>query len=137
LDEQGVPRISFYDTINKDLVLAQPSGGKWRFAGIDEPGDVGMHTSQAYRDGISHISYYDSSLGDLKFAVCTSAGFSVTAVDTAGNVGAWTSLALDPEGRPHVVYYDATNGDLKYAVGGPGVPTKNSSMGRLKHTYRK
>ncbi len=137
LDEQGSPRISFYDTANKDLVIARLSGGSWHLARIDEPSEVGLHTAQELRNSISYITYYDQSRGDLKFAVCTSAGFSVTAVDTAGDVGAWTSLALDPEGRPHVVYYDATNGDLKYAVGSPGVPTKNANLGRLKHIYRK
>jgi len=66
LDAQDVPRISYYDTVNRDLVLAFQAGGVWVTIPLDGLEDVGQFTSHVIRGGVSHIAYYAKSIGGVK-----------------------------------------------------------------------
>ena len=137
LDAQGSPRISFYDPVAQDFVIASRSNNAWVMMHIDWAGNVGLHTSQVVRNGVSCISYYDQTGGDLMFVLFDGSQATITPVDVGGQVGAWTSLALDSEGRPHIAYQDVTNGALKYAVGNnSAVPTRKSTLGGVKALYK-
>lgn len=141
LDEQGAPRISYYDTVARDLVLALQSNRAWVTVPLDQPGDVGQYTSQEIRGGVSHITYYTASSGDLRYAVFNPTEGTqdrfVQTVDAAGDVGAWTSLVLDGQGLPHIAYYDVGNGDLKYACAVVQVPAEKKTVGGVKWLYRR
>jgi len=138
LDANDAPRISYYDTVNGDLILAVLIGGAWSMIAVDQTGDVGQYTSQVLREFVSCISYYDVTNGDLKYAtVSLTSGIATSVVETAGDVGAYTSLAFDSGGRPHIAYYDATNGAVKYAVGEPAtVSTESTTIGHVKFLFR-
>lgn len=140
LDEQDSPRISYYDTVQRDLVLVFQQNGAWVTVPLDQTGDVGQYGSQEIRGGVSHITYYAKTPGDLRYAVINPTGNTQAAliqtVDSTGDVGRWTSLVLDGQGRPHIAYQDAGNGYLKYASGSAAVPTKNKTVGGVKWLYR-
>lgn len=136
LNDQGEPGISFYDSVNGDLMFATRAGGIWTTEPVDQTGDVGLYTSLVLRDGVGHITYYDKSSGDLKYAVSVQQGWTIQRVDTDGDVGAWTSLALDTQGNPHIAYQDVSNGDLEYAVGAATVPTEERTAGGIKWLFR-
>jgi hypothetical protein len=140
LDEQDSPRISYYDIIARDLVLAFQYDGAWVTAPLDQTGDVGEYTSQKIRGGVSHVTYYTKSSGDLRYAVFNPSGGQtpvIQTVDSAGDVGAWSSLALDEQGRPHIAYRDAGNGHLKYATATVNVPVEKRTAGSVKWLYRR
>jgi hypothetical protein len=136
LDDQDIPRISFYDPLGEDLLMALQMAGSWQIVPLDQAGDVGLYTSHAYRDGASHITYYDATLGDLKYLVFDSQGVDIYTVDAVGDVGAWSSLALDALGNPHIAYLDATNGALKYARADLALPVEEKTLGRTKWMFR-
>jgi len=140
LDAQEVPRISYYDTVHRDLVLAFQAGGVWVTVPLDGLEDVGQFTSQVIRGGVSHIAYYATSVGDLKYAVYDPAqgapSLRIQTVDSQGDVGSWASLALDGEDHPHIAYRDATNGYLKYASEAVKVPVEKRTLGGVKALYR-
>jgi hypothetical protein len=141
LDGQDAPRISYYDTVQSDLVLAFQHNGAWVTLPLDASGDVGQYTSQEIRGDVSHITYYTASLGDLRYAMFSptegAQGLLVQTVDAEGDVGAWTSLVLDGQGQPHIAYHDVGNGDLKYASAAVQVPAKNKTVGGVKWLYRR
>jgi len=140
LDDQDAPRISYYDTAARDLVLAFQENGAWVTVPLDQTGDVGRYTSQKIRSGVSYITYYVKSTGDLRYAVCNPSGGQtpfIQTVDSAGDVGSWSSLALDAQGRPHIAYRDAGNGDLKYASGAAMDPIEKKTLGGVKWNYRR
>jgi hypothetical protein len=138
LDGQDAPRISYYDTVRRDLVLAFQYNGAWVTLPLDASGDVGQYTSQETRGDVSYITYYAKSLGDLRYAVFSPTQSPlVQTVDAEGDVGAWTSLVLDGEGHPHIAYYDVGNGDLKYASAAVQVPAENKTGGGVKWLYRR
>jgi subtilisin family serine protease len=116
VDNEGRPRISYYDSGNGDLKYAAWTGTAWEAQTVDSNGDVGQYTSLALDTaGNPRISYYDWLNGVLKYAFWNGTGWTVQAVDSDGTVGLYTSLALDSDSNPHISFYDATNGDLKYA----------------------
>ena len=139
LDAQGSPRISYYDPVNQDLVMATQSNGDWNSAPLDVPGDVGLYTSQAASNGVSYTAYYNQTDGDLRVVKFTAPNqfAPISHVDTEGNVGEWPSIAIDAQGLVHVAYYDVTNGDLKYAIGVTPTPTRNATLGQIKAKYRR
>ena len=140
LDGQNSPRIAYYDTVARDLVLAFQENGAWVLVPLDQTGDVGMYASQKIRDGVSHITYYAKSTGDLRYAAFNpSAGQPpiIQTVDSAGDVGTWTSIALDRYGRPHIAYRDGGNGHLKYATATVNVPVEKRTAGSVKWLYRR
>ncbi len=138
LDGQDAPRISYYDTVQRDLVLALQYNGVWMTLPLDASGDVGQHTSQEVRGDVSHITYYAASVGDLRYAVFSpTKGPLVQTVDAEGDVGAWTSLVLDAQGYPHIAYYDVGNGDLKYVSTSVQVPVEKMTVGGVKWLYRR
>jgi hypothetical protein len=122
----GLSRIAYYDTINKDLKFAQCTNttctGKVTTS-IDTAGDVGQFVSLALNSSnIASISYYDNTNGDLKYVLCGNLACSSstpTSIDTTGNVGQYTSIALNGStGVPSIAYYDVTNAHLKYVLCG-------------------
>jgi hypothetical protein len=117
LDSQGNPRISYYDSTNRDLKYAYYDGTTWHIEAVDTIGFVGEYTSLALDSGDNpHISYYyDLSDDDLKYAYWTGSSWDITSVDTVGDVGWSTSIALDSGDNPHISYWDYTNYGLKYA----------------------
>jgi hypothetical protein len=140
LDAQEVPRISYYDTVGRDLVLAFQTGGVWIAVPLDGLEDVGQFTSHAIGGGVSHVAYYAKSVGDLKYAVYDpaqgAASLVVQTVDSSGDVGAWASLALDAQGDPHIAYRDVGHGYLKYACRAVKVPIERRTLGGVKALYR-
>jgi hypothetical protein len=125
LDASQRPRISYYDSTNRDLKYTSyfclMGNCYWYAITVDpgEPagtGDVGQYSSLALNaGGYPRISYYDATGHDLKYAYLDGSTWISQVVDAAGDVGRYSSLALDASGAPHIAYYDATNGDLKYA----------------------
>ncbi len=119
----GIPAISYYDEINKDLKFVRatdPTGSHWASPiSLDVTGDVGQYTSLQTFNSRAQISYYDETNGDLKYVRATLADASAwgtpVTVDATNNVGQYTSLCAI-NGIPSIAYYDVTNGDLKYAV---------------------
>jgi hypothetical protein len=117
----GLARIAYYDSGNKDLWYAYEDGGGWNLmtAPIDSAGDVGQFPSIAIDSaGHSRISYYDATSGNLKYAYEDNDGWQVMQVpiDRYGDVGRFSSLAMDSTNvHARISYYDATNGNLKYA----------------------
>jgi hypothetical protein len=101
----------------------------WSATTVDSVGNVGQHTSIAYRTksngtlGGAHVCYYDSTNGDLKIARENLPGdeyLGARTIDFTGDVGRYCSIAVDSELTMHISYYDATNGNLKYYVQGAG-----------------
>jgi len=132
LDSKGIPRLSYYDATNKNLVYAawNVSASKWITDIIDSPGDVGKYSSLALSsDDRPYISYYDSvndDYGFLRIAFespnlpgvwiyqIVDDGDNGTAIKD--NVGWFSSIDLDGANRPSISYYNATKGDLKFAT---------------------
>ena len=87
---------------------------------VDEPGDVGLHTSLVSgSDGAQRVAYYDATNERLKYAACFSnctsaANWQRGVIDPSARVGWFASLKVR-SGVRHVVYYDAANQNLKYA----------------------
>jgi hypothetical protein len=65
---EGIPSISYYEYLNKDLRYARRSLEGWSIEIVDAVGDVGWHSSLCLKDGLAHITYYDITNGDLKKA---------------------------------------------------------------------
>lgn len=123
LTATGQPVISYYDTANRDLVLAVCGDASCTTATttvIDSGGDVGQYSSiQLTVGGTPVISYYDTSKGDLMLATCGNllcTSRTLQRVDRAHNVGQFTSLRLNRSGRAVISYYDVSSGNLKLAV---------------------
>jgi hypothetical protein len=134
LDPQGLPRISFFEGQNRDLLYSEKNGGRWTTTVLDTTGDRGRWSSLAIDgQGEPHITYYDflepdliSPTGGLIYARRSAGAWTFQVVDSVGTVGEYTSLVLDAQGNPHVSYYDNSNGDLKYAFKSGGVWTKET-----------
>jgi hypothetical protein len=88
-------------------------------ATVDDPGDVGLHTSLvSSSDGTQRITYYDQTSHRLKYASCSSnctvaANWQRGVIDD-GWVGEYSSLKVK-SGVRHAVYYDRDGRSLKYA----------------------
>jgi hypothetical protein len=130
----GTPYVSYYDSTNFDLRLAQyvGSGGTgcdsdsdvWTCTAVDSTGTVGQFTSIAFSpNGTPYVSYYDSTNTGLRVAQyvgtggtgCAVSSWTCTAIDTTNDVGSYTSIAFSPNGTPYISYYDFTNFDLRVA----------------------
>ncbi len=117
----GNPAITYYDSINGDLMYVRasaPDGSVWDAPiSLDTTGDVGLYTSLELVNGFPAVSYFDRTNGDLKFIRATDANGSAwgspTAVHTAGVVGKYSSLAVIA-GNPAIGYYDVTNHDVLF-----------------------
>jgi len=64
----GIPRISYYDYLDKDLKYAERTLDGWQIYTVDSTGNVGQHSSLCLEEDYVHITYYDSTNGDLKRA---------------------------------------------------------------------
>lgn len=117
LDGSGEPRISYYDSTNKDLKYAAWDGASWNIETVDSTGNLGDHTSIALDEsGHPHISYYSGTgPADLKYAYWDGSEWAVETVESTGFSGKHTSLALDGSGHPHIAYAGVSPYDLRYA----------------------
>ncbi len=123
----GLPRISYYDSTNKELRYATCDSNctvpaSWTKITVDSSSpDVGWYTSLALDTaGNPRISYFDNGTHFLKYAFCNTActvavSWTNLTIDNSANpVGQYTSLALDSSNNPQISYYDAKNKHLKY-----------------------
>ena len=122
----GFPVVSYYDTINSELKVAEctnvscSSSDTPTIVDVDGVDDVGRYTSLAIgTDGFPVVSYYDYSNQRVKVAHCTNVSCSSfdTPTIVASSVpddgaGQRTSIAIGVDGHPVVSYRDVTNGDL-------------------------
>jgi hypothetical protein len=117
LDWNGYPHISFFHTLNEDLLYVYKNAGGWQTPlMVDEDARVGAHNSLALdENGYAHISYTDYTNHRVKYAYQDGSGWHIETVDSGNQVGSYTSLALDSSGYPHIIYRDDNNDDLKYA----------------------
>ena len=136
VDNEDNPRISFYDPINADLMLAIKQEDEWITTPLVQVGDVGVNSSHVIRNGDSHIVYYDATNGDLMYVVVGPLGRHDYTVDSQGDVGRYCSLVLDEQGKPHIAYRDATNQALKYAIGTALRTVEKQTLGRIKWKFR-
>lgn len=117
LDNNGNPRISYYDSTNGDLRFAQFNGAVWTLETVDSGGDVGKFTSLVLDDDDRpHIAYFDESDDELKYAYYTGSRWKIETVDSSGAVGFYPSIALNSAGAPRISYQNFETEDLKYAV---------------------
>ena len=134
------PFISYYDSSNADLKVANPvsSGGNcgpgntWTCQVVDNAGDVGQYSSIAFPSGLSFfgpgIAYFDATNSALKFAERSCIGFPCTwhiftIASGAGTVtGRYASLKYDSTGVVHIGYQvtAASSAALWYAHSVPG-----------------
>jgi hypothetical protein len=128
----GFPVISYYDSVNTNLMVAHcedaACAGYNTVITVDsawDEGSVGSYSSIAIgADGLPVISYYDATHGSLtkgglKVAHCGNAdctGYNtVMAVDRIDAVGLYTSITIGADGLPVISYYDSNSGNLKVA----------------------
>lgn len=119
----GIPYVSYYEGIAKDLWLATfvGSGGNcgpgssWSCQVIDATGDVGDHNSIAVRQAGSAvnvlIAYHDATNKALKIATgdCVGGGcildtHTVQSGNTLLNRGLYTSATFSSTGWPYIAY---------------------------------
>lgn len=128
---EGQPVVAYYESTNKDLMLASRHNGAWSVKALEKQGDVGAHVSMAAgADGHLHLAYYDGSAGGLKYAMREEDGeFTIDEVDgfagaasDANNVGTWAVVMPQPQGvidpaavAPKILYYDESRRVLRLA----------------------
>lgn len=120
LDAFGSPRISYYHSLNQDLMYAEKRGLGWAITIVDAVGTQGEYTSLSLdRDGEPHISYFDLT-GKLRYATRSSGVWSMETVSFGPGVGPFTSIVLDDADDPHISYFGQSS-SLGYAVRKSGV----------------
>ena len=118
LDEDGHAHLSYYDSLNTNLVYATNKNGSWVNYIIDS--DVsgnGLSSSIAIdSNGTVHISYID---GDQLFYV----NFEISGTISSFPIDFGTAptmrlprLQVDSLNMPHIVYYDEANYELRYVT---------------------
>ncbi len=116
--------IAFYDSNQRDLMLARRTSGTWSVTALDTEGDVGKHASLGVdAAGAVWIAYLDTTQQDLKVATDSGSpnAFTLTKVDGAASAaGFFASMALDGAGKAHVAYYELIGSDLRYATNASG-----------------
>jgi hypothetical protein len=63
----NVPYISYFNKIDRHLVIMHPVGGNWDSEIVDANGDNGEQNSLAIFNGVPYIAYYHASNKDLMF----------------------------------------------------------------------
>jgi hypothetical protein len=117
----GVPAISYYDDLNKDLkfiIALDANGISWSSpVTVDATGNVGRYCSLSIINGNPAISYYDEANTALKFIRAIDISGSVWSapltLESTLNVGTYTSLTT-VNGNPAISYMSSTNGQCKY-----------------------
>ena len=114
IDSTDNVHVSYYDSVNEDLVYATNMTGQWVRFIIDSSGDVGEDSSIAVdASGMVHISYTDSTNNAVKYARKEFGTWTTRTVETPGSVYD-TSIAADSSGNAHIAYTSASS--VKYAV---------------------
>jgi hypothetical protein len=110
IDNEGRPRIAYFDLRYADLKYAVGTKSGWIIETIDNVGSVGWHPSLALdRQSRPHISYYDLTNEALKYARWFGSEWvtqDVAKLNDVYYVGP-TSLALDDNDLPHIAYLDS------------------------------
>lgn len=135
VDPSGKPWVSYYDTTNSGLRVANYVGtggtgcasSAWTCTAVETTNDVGQYSSIAFDpSGAAWVSYYDANTNnDLRVAKfvgtggtgCASSAWTCTAIETTNDVGQYSSIAFDPSGNMNVAYYDTAggSGDVRVA----------------------
>jgi hypothetical protein len=117
LDNNGHPRISYYDQINRSLKYASSNGSAWVLETVDIiPGGsaVGQFSSLALDSSDSpRISYNGANY--IKYASFNGTGWDIEDVYFSNTKGHHSSLALDNNNNPHISYYESLGDDLRYS----------------------
>ncbi len=129
-DSSGTPWISYYDSANGQLRVAQyvGAGGSgctsslWQCTSVDAAGASSTSMSMD-TNGKPWITYYDGTNTALDVAKyvgtggnCSlSAAWQCTQVDNSASDGQYSSIAFDATGNPWISYYDSSAGDLRVA----------------------
>ena len=156
----GLPYVSFYDSINGNLMLASPvtlkgsgncgTGNNWWCRLVDTAGDVGRYSSIAFGQGLDGstpvwkigISYYDATNHAIKFAEWKPVGSSgnwsfegIAGDAQLGVIGPQSSLKYTSGGTPMIAFHSVsgTTGIMGIAsyVGWDG----NCGLGSDYHTW--
>ena len=118
LDGNGKAHLSYYDSLNEDLMYATNKNGTWQNYTIDSSGDVGRFPSIAIdSNGTVHFSYLTSSAG-LKYANFDNFGTAEIYEIDFGTTPTMTfsKIHVDSRNMPHIVYYDSANGELRHVT---------------------
>ncbi|MDH3677654.1 MAG: hypothetical protein OEQ12_05055 [Nitrosopumilus sp.] len=115
------PVISYYDSVNDDLVVAHCGNSSCTenntLTPVDSSNAVGFDSSITIgADNNPVISYYDSGNTALKVAHCSNASCSastITTVDNSGDIGLDSSIAIGTDNRPVISYLDKSLDNLK------------------------
>lgn len=135
LDRNGNPVISYFDTSDRILKLAQLRGDRWSIEKVDTLSpSVGtidaawwVWRSSIVLDPKGHPHIVYSDYGALKHAYGDGQRWQVESVASGGaDLYRNSALAMDGQGILYVSYQDAVDGSLKVAVGRPGPPAKQS-----------
>lgn len=109
VDINGKLHISYYDSLNKDLIYLTNKTGTFISTTIINTNDIGLYSSIAVdNNGYVFISYYYLTSGDLYFSTNVTGTFVNNALQTTNNVGMFTSIDIDQLGRIYISYYDIT-----------------------------
>lgn len=114
----GYPIISYYDSVNQDLYVAQCENDDCALVNsylVDSTDDVGKHNSISIGiDGLPIIAYRDQTAKSLKVAKCTTIdcsgdGATITVVDNSTNVGNFAAITIGNDGLPIIAYQNYNN----------------------------
>jgi hypothetical protein len=116
LDEEGCPRVAYYDRTNLDLRYAWRDESGWHSEVAIADGDVGDQCSLFLDgEGFPHLSFYNSS-GSLDYAWKDGSGWHYETVEKGGTGTGWySSLVLDAGDSPVISYGDYSGWSLKLA----------------------
>ena len=110
LDQGTRPRISYYDSVYRDLKYAEWTGTLWNTTVVDDESAGQFNALAVDSSGRPHIAYYDQSRWHLKYAVRDGSTWSVDRItDATGFFGPgalWTDIALDDADHPRIIYND-------------------------------
>lgn len=118
VDNQGNPRIAYYDGTNGTLKFAfsQDRGFTWNFpvtvdlpnpSSLPAPAPEGPFFEDVLRQNLRSYPW-----GDRRLQEESAAGPDTAQAD---GVGKYTSIAVDSQNRVHISYYDSVERGLKYA----------------------
>lgn len=139
--------VSFYDSVNKDLVYAYTDtqtdlpDATWISATVDSVGDVGINSSITTYNNQPAIAYHDSTNLSLKFAYAVSAtpkattDWGISLIDNQNQAGNQSKISLN-NGKPIVVYYNRTANEFNFATAISAPPTKLEDWSLLPLTFK-
>ena len=92
------------------------SGGKWKFANVDDTLKGGGYVSLAFDSkGRAGMSYYVADTQDLRYANFDGRKWVKQTVAAKGTEGQFTTLMFDSAGTPSIFFYNATSDTVMLA----------------------